>query len=746
MSIRPRLGAEVPELTARMAWASNPAGTTAMWVRDRLDGLWDDEDFAGWYPRDGRPGISPAQLATVSVLQFLLDLSDRDAAEAVRCRIDFKYALGLDLDDPGFHHSVLGDVRERLLEEGRADRLLDLALARLKEAGLVRERTTQRTDSTHVLAAVRDLTRLELVTEAVRAALEEVARTAGDALEGLVDDEWGRRYGRPVRLGKNPTRPKTRMNDTGADARLLLEALAASFPGLLRGPQVEVLRQVLAQNYYWDASGRLRWRDDEGDSGLPPSAARIVSPYDPAARYARRGQVTRWTGYLAHVTETCSADGPNVITDIATMPATSADTAAVAGIHARLERRGLLPAEHLADGGYTALAHMERAGREHQITLTGPLPGNPTRQHRTREGYAREASAPATTTRRSPARKARSARGGTAPTRHPRPTPPRSSSPASPRASASPARPGPPAPPPATASAPWAFPRASSTSCRSATAPTSRTPPGTSGTQSGPASRAPSASSPTATACATAATGGSPRPTSSTSSPPSPSMSSASASCLPARARPRDHRQPSRTTPASTTSSACAHGDPSAKPQRPRSPTESSLEVARIGELSWPSCRSAVPPVCGPCLADHATDRDHRVGQVEVGVDDVLAAFVASLQPVEGVVPGIRALDVPPLAGLDRGLVSFMCDLPGHSPGGEPVAGFLRGVPGVQGSRDRLRHRPGGMPYPSVLLDRFMPCLPRSTGLRPAHSPPPGALVRHPSIARSCRTRPTMRS
>jgi hypothetical protein len=79
-------GVEVPELTARVARASNPAGTTAMWVRDRLDGLWDDEDFAGWYPRDGRPGISPAQLATVSVLQLLLDLSDRDAAEAVRCR------------------------------------------------------------------------------------------------------------------------------------------------------------------------------------------------------------------------------------------------------------------------------------------------------------------------------------------------------------------------------------------------------------------------------------------------------------------------------------------------------------------------------------------------------------------------------------------------------------------------------------------------------------------------------------
>jgi hypothetical protein len=67
-----------------------------MWVRDRLGGLWQDEDFAGWYSRHGRPGLSPAQLATVSVPQFVLNLSDRRTAEAVRCRIDFTYALGLE--------------------------------------------------------------------------------------------------------------------------------------------------------------------------------------------------------------------------------------------------------------------------------------------------------------------------------------------------------------------------------------------------------------------------------------------------------------------------------------------------------------------------------------------------------------------------------------------------------------------------------------------------------------------------
>ncbi|MER6112573.1 transposase [Streptomyces hirsutus] len=249
-----------------------------MWVRDRLDGLWCDEDFADWYPRDGRPGLSPAQLATVCVLQFVLGLSDRQAAEAVRCRIDFKYALAMELDEPGFHHSVPADFRERLTEGDRADRLLDLALARLKDAGLVRERSTQRTDSTHVLAAVRDLTRLELVTEAVRTVLEETAGTAPHLLAGLVDEEGGRRYGRPVRLGKNPTRPKTRINTTGANAFRLLEHLHGHGAGRAFGSRIQALRQIMVQNYYRDATGRLRWRTDDDDGGLPPLSLAIVSP------------------------------------------------------------------------------------------------------------------------------------------------------------------------------------------------------------------------------------------------------------------------------------------------------------------------------------------------------------------------------------------------------------------------------------------------------------------------------------
>ncbi|MFG2730367.1 hypothetical protein [Streptomyces canus] len=272
----------------------------------------------------------------------------------------------MELDDPGFHHSVLADFRDRLTKDDRADRLLDLALVRLKEAGLVRERTTQRTDSTHLLAAVRDLTRLELITEAVRAALEEVAGTAGHLLDDLVDEDWGRRYGRPVRLGKNPTRPKTRILATGNDAVRLLDHPYRHGADRTSGPRVQALRQIMVQNYHHDAAGHLRWRtaETEDGPGLPPSSRTVVSPYDTSARYARHGDIISWKGFSAHLTETCASDGPNVITDVAT----THDSQVLPGIHTRLSRRGLLPAEHLVDAGYTSLPHLEQAAREHQVT------------------------------------------------------------------------------------------------------------------------------------------------------------------------------------------------------------------------------------------------------------------------------------------------------------------------------------------------------------------------------------------
>ncbi|MFF5547809.1 IS1182 family transposase [Streptomyces olivaceoviridis] len=379
----------VPELTVRVARACNRHGTTAMAIRDHLNGLWSDEDFEEWYPRDGRPGLSPAQLATVSVLQFLLELSDRQAAESVRNRIDFKYALGMELEDPGFHHSVLTDFRDRLAEEGRADRLLDLALEKIRAVGLVRERGRQRTDSTHVLAAVRDLTRLELVTEAMRAALEELARRAPHELVALVNEEWAKRYGRAARLGKNPSKPKTRIKETGEDVRLLLRYVHRYLPALRDGEQVQALRQIFVQNYVLDASDRPKWREPE-DVGLPPSALAIVSPYDTSARYARRGE-TRWKGYLAHVTETCDQDTPSVITDVTTTKAPVHDTKALPGILTNLHDRNLLSKEHFVDGGYLSVALKQQVAREHGIGLVGPIRARSTRQSRKGTVFPREA-------------------------------------------------------------------------------------------------------------------------------------------------------------------------------------------------------------------------------------------------------------------------------------------------------------------------------------------------------------------
>ncbi|MGW2826129.1 IS1182 family transposase [Streptomyces sp. NPDC001443] len=372
----------VPELTARMARASNPRGTTAMWVRDHLDGLWSDQDFVSWYPRDGRPGLSPAQLAMVCVLQFLLNLSDRQAAEAVRCRIDFKYALALELDDPGFHHSVLSDFRDRLGEDDRADRLLSLALERMRKAGLVTERGRQRTDSTQVLAAARDSTRLEMVLEAVRAALEEAARDVPEILDGLVDADRATRYGRLVRLPSQPTHPVTRLKQAGADAHRLLACL----PSHRRGPRMEALRQILVQNFLVDARGVLRPRTEKDGQ---PKGARRVSPYDCQTRRAIRGN-TRWSGYLVHVTETCDSDeNANLITDIATTSPIR-DTQALPGIHTRLRQRRLLPREHLVDGGYLSVALLESSAVHHQIQLVGPVKASGAWQRKEQSGFTRD--------------------------------------------------------------------------------------------------------------------------------------------------------------------------------------------------------------------------------------------------------------------------------------------------------------------------------------------------------------------
>lgn len=363
-----------------------------MLIRDRLDVLFKDTEFARLYPADGRPGLSPGQLALVSVLQFAENLSDRAAADAVRTRIDWKYALGLELDDPGFDYSVLCEFRARLAEDGGADRLLEAMLGRLVEAGLLKAGGRQRTDATHVLAAVRFLSRLELVGETLRAALEELAEAAPDWLAPLIEPEWVKRYGRKVEIGKLPggkAAVTERAEQTGRDGRKILAAAwAASAPPHLRLlPQVEILRQVWVHHYYWDVHGRLRWRDGHA---LPPAHLRFDSPYDTEAHYCVKRD-TAWSGYRVHLTESCDQERPELVVHVATTHSTVQDVEMTAIIHDDLAERELLPREHVVDSGYVTPAHIERAARMHGITLLGPVVPDNSHQAKAGSGFAKSA-------------------------------------------------------------------------------------------------------------------------------------------------------------------------------------------------------------------------------------------------------------------------------------------------------------------------------------------------------------------
>ncbi|MFD9286522.1 transposase [Streptomyces mirabilis] len=333
-----------------------------MLVRDRLDVLFEDEEFADLYPSDGRPGFSPGQLALVSVLQFAEDLSDRAAAQAVRTRIDWKYALGLELEDTGFDYSLLCDFRARLVEGDAADRMLQVMLKRLTEAGLLKSGGRQRTDATYVLAAVRRLSRLELAGESLRAALEELAEIAPEWLQPLIDPEWDKRYGRRIEIRKVPGGPEAviaRAEVFGRDGQKVLAALwAPDAPGRLRTlPQVEVLRQVWVHHYYWDEQGQLRWRDGHA---LPPASLRFDSPYDTDAHYCTKNG-TEWSGYRVHYTETCEEQRPGIVVHVATTIAPVQDGQLTEQIHDDLAQTALAPAEHVVDAAYIAPAHVQRA-------------------------------------------------------------------------------------------------------------------------------------------------------------------------------------------------------------------------------------------------------------------------------------------------------------------------------------------------------------------------------------------------
>jgi transposase len=387
MSLQAEPVSSVPEETARVARAAFPKGNPYLTLRDELETIYADGLFAALFPKRGQPAEAPGCLALVTVLEFAEGVSDRQAAEAVRSRIDWKYLLGLELEDPGFDFSVLSEFRDRLLAGGQEQRLLDELLARFRARGLLKARGKQRTDSTHIQAAVRNLNRLECVGETLRYALNALAGIAPHGLKACVPQEWYERYGprfESYRLPKAEGERESLAIKIGQDGQQLLGwVYAPETPEeLKRHPAVEILRQVWVQQYYLQ-DDELFWRKTDN---MPPTERVIHSPYDPEARYSQKRQ-TEWFGYKAHLTETCEEDQPHLITHVETAPATTQDEQVTETIHAALAAKDLLPQEHLLDRGYVDTTVLINSQEQHGVEVVGPVRVDTTWQAQSGEGF-----------------------------------------------------------------------------------------------------------------------------------------------------------------------------------------------------------------------------------------------------------------------------------------------------------------------------------------------------------------------
>jgi transposase len=359
-----------------------------MRMRDTLGPIYINPEFAHLFPKTGQPAEAPAQLALITVMQFAEGLSDSQAADAVRSRIDWKYALALPLTDPGFDASVLSEFRTRLINGAAELLLFETMLTLFREQGFLKARGRQRTDSTHVLAAIHVLNRLECIGESLRHALNSLATVAPDWLRSWVPGTWFDRYGRRFENYRLPPGKPERYAlaaEIGADGVQFLRMVdAAATPAWVREvPAVQVLRQVWSQQFTApDEAGQVRWHTAQE---LPPAPDLISSPYDPDARYSKKRE-TEWVGYKVHVTETCDAEQPHLLTNIETTAATTADGTMTATIQDHLAARALAPSEHIVDRSYMSADHLVTSQTD-GIELVGPVGEDQSWQARANEGF-----------------------------------------------------------------------------------------------------------------------------------------------------------------------------------------------------------------------------------------------------------------------------------------------------------------------------------------------------------------------
>lgn len=262
---------------------------------------------------------------------------------------------------------------------------------RSRRRGLLKSAGQARTNSTHVLSVAREMCWLEMVAETLRSALNALARAAPDWPADVAEPDWFRHYATRAEDSRFP-RTNAKWAEVGQriggdGTRLLRAVFAPDVSSRLRDlPEVGILRQVWVQHFH-QVEGEVRRRDPKD---RPPSAMRLVTPYDVEARGGRKNDLV-WDGYKVHLTKTCEPDAVNLVTNVSTTVATVPDNVMSQDIHASPAARACLPGEHWVDAGYPTAGQITAARRKYGIALHGPVQANTSAQTSASDGYGQEA-------------------------------------------------------------------------------------------------------------------------------------------------------------------------------------------------------------------------------------------------------------------------------------------------------------------------------------------------------------------
>lgn len=347
-------------------------------IKKEIIPLLDLKDFEGMYKDGGRPPVSPIILLTVTLFQYLESLTDRAAAFNMRYRLDWKIALGLEMDYDGFHYSLLSRFRDRLISNDKSSLAFDRILEHLSERGLVKASSKQRIDSTHVVGNIRELSRLELLNETLRLFCNDTNSYKSRMDQTLVDIT-NKYFEKVSSYRLSPVEKDEMIECAGLAMKALIywvinsEALSE----LRNKNSFQTLMLVYEQNFI----------DDENDD-TPPKLVKIAtgkdhicSPHEPESRFGNKGS-KKWHGYKAQIAETVTdkddQSEANFITYADVNDANDYDGSMVEEYISDQETKGIKPDEVYADTHYNSEANIDVL-KEKSVDLKGPVMPMPTK-------------------------------------------------------------------------------------------------------------------------------------------------------------------------------------------------------------------------------------------------------------------------------------------------------------------------------------------------------------------------------